>query len=77
MGEMVIKHKGQKVCVVAHGGVISAMFDNMFNVGPYRMADVHNHNSSWSRFQCRQGFREKWYIRDHNRIDHLIGTDLL
>lgn len=75
--DVVTTHPQQNVYVVAHGGVISAMFDNMFNVGPYRQADVHNYNASWSRFQYRDGFRERWYVRDHNRIDHLIGKDLL
>lgn len=77
MDDMVANHKGQNVYVIAHGGVISAMFDNIFNVGPYRQADVHNYNTSWSRFQYREGFRECWYIRDHNRIDHLIEKNLL
>ena len=77
MDDMVKNHMNQNVYVVAHGGVISAMFDNVFNVGPHRRADVHNYNTSWSRFQYRDGIREHWYLWDHNRVDHLIGKDLL
>ncbi|MEO1287423.1 MAG: histidine phosphatase family protein [Chloroflexota bacterium] len=70
-------HFGQRVYVVAHGGMISAFFDNVFNVGPYRNADVHNYNTSWSRFRYRNSTREPWRMLDFNRIDHLQGKDLL
>lgn len=72
------KHPNQAVYVVAHGGVIAAMFDNVFNVGPYRRCDVHNINTSWTLFEHHlDRGREPWSLRHHNRIDHLVGTDLL
>lgn len=77
MNAMIEQHMGKSVYVVAHGGVISAMFDNIFNVGPIRYADVHNYNTSWSRIQYRTTKRERWYLWDHNRIDHLVGTNLI
>jgi broad specificity phosphatase PhoE len=72
------QHPQQVIYVVTHGGVIAAMFDNVFNVGPYRRCDVHNVNSSWTLFEYRtDNGREPWLLRHHNRIDHLVGTTLL
>jgi len=78
MDDLARQHQRQRVYVVAHGGVISAMFDNVFNVGPYRQARTHSHNTGWSRFvHQRTSGRETWQVRFHNRIDHLIEKDLL
>jgi len=78
MDDMVAAYHGQRVYVVAHGGVISAIFDNIFNVGPYRRADVHNYNTSWSRFEYRNKHdREQWLLWEHNRTDHLRDAGLL
>lgn len=68
----------KRVYIVAHGGVISAIFDNMYNVGPYRRCDVHNYNTSWTQFEYRTGERlSPWYLWFHNRIDHLIAAGLM
>lgn len=71
------KHAQQQVYVIAHGGVIGAMFDNLFNVGPYRRAEIHTYNTGWSMFMYRPEHRYKpWSIYMHNRIDHLIEAGL-
>ena len=76
--DMMQKHPKQAVYVVAHGGVIAAMFDNLFNVGPYRRCGVHNINTSWTLFEHHPANGQKpWSLLHHNRIDHLMGTDLL
>ena len=76
--EVVERHPDQRVYVVAHGGVIAAVFDNMFNVGPYRRCGAYNINTSWTLFDYQPNITEKpWMLRHHNRIDHLIGTELL
>jgi len=72
------QHADETVYVVAHGGVISAMFDNLFNVGPYRRCMVDTYNTAWMRCEYRpDADREPWILQAHNRIDHLIGTDLI
>lgn len=71
-------HPGQCVYVVAHHGVIGAIFDNLFNVGPYRRCAIQIKNTGWTLFEHHpETGREPWSLKYHNRIDHLIGTDLL
>lgn len=78
MDTMLDNHVGKTVMVVAHGGVIAALFDNLFNVGPNRLCDVHNHQTGWTLFGYRpEKEQERWYLWSHNRVDHLAGTDLL
>jgi 2,3-bisphosphoglycerate-dependent phosphoglycerate mutase len=75
---LALRHIHQKVFVVAHGGVIAAMFDNVFNVGPYRRCDINNHNTSITLFEHRiKPEREPWSLWYHNRVDHLAGTGLI
>jgi len=76
--DLIEKHQGRKVYVVAHGGVISAMLDNIYNTGPYRNARTDTHNTGWSLFDHNPDIgRERWMLIHHNRIDHLILNDLL
>lgn len=76
--DLLSKHQGRRVYVVAHGGVISAMIDNIYNTGPYRNARTDTHNTAWSLFEYYpETGRENWMVHYHNRIDHLIEKDLL
>ena len=76
--EMIAKHQGRRVYVVAHGGVISGIMDNIYNAGPYRNARTDTRNTAWSMFEYQPDIgRENWMVHSHNRIDHLIGKDLL
>jgi 2,3-bisphosphoglycerate-dependent phosphoglycerate mutase len=76
--ELLTNHIDKTVYVVAHGGVVSAMFDNIFNVGPYRRGMVDTINTAWTHFEYRPELgHEPWILFSHNRIDHLIGKDLL
>lgn len=76
--ELTQKHTEETVYVVAHGGVIAAIFANVFNTGPYRHCDVHNYQTSSTLLEYRPEHKgENWYLRHHNRIDHLIGTSLI
>jgi probable phosphoglycerate mutase len=69
-----LRHPGQQIYVVAHAAVIAAVFDNMFNVGPYHRCDVYSHNTSLTRFWYRpQDGREPWLLEYHNRTEHLTG----
>lgn len=77
--ELCEKHSEADVYVVAHGGVIGAICDNIFNIGSFRRANIHNYNSSWTHFRYRPHTKnvEPWSLEAHNRIDHLILKDML
>jgi 2,3-bisphosphoglycerate-dependent phosphoglycerate mutase len=72
------QHKDQTVYVVAHGGVIAALFDLVFNVGSYKQCATSTDNTGWTRFvyHPNESFSD-WMLHDHNRVDHLIKADLL
>ncbi|MEL6406059.1 MAG: histidine phosphatase family protein [Chloroflexota bacterium] len=71
------RHQGQIVYVVAHGGVVSGMLENIYNSGPYRTARTHSDNSSWTLFEHQSDSpRAAWVLRHHNRVDHLIEKGL-
>lgn len=72
------KHKDQTVYVVAHGGVMAALFDLVFNVGAYRQCGVNTENTGWARFEYHpdQSYTD-WVLHDHNRVDHLSKAGLL
>ena len=72
------KHPKQTVYVVAHGGVISAVFDLVFNVGAYKQNGVTTQNTGWTRFKYHpsESFAD-WILYDHNRVDHLAKAGLL
>jgi broad specificity phosphatase PhoE len=71
------KHPKQTVYVVAHGGVLMALFDNIFNTGMYRMCQVQTENTGWSYFHYTPtAGRKTWQLLAHNRIDHLIEAGM-
>ena len=75
--DLIAKHKGEVVYVVAHAGVIAATFENLFNSGVYRHCDVFVDHTSWTYFQhMANSKREQWYLRAHNRVDHLIAAGM-
>jgi len=73
LDEMVEKHFGKTVYVVAHGGVLTATFEYLFNGGPRRMVTVDTKNTGWSefRYEIDRTGAALWAVRFHNRIDHL------
>lgn len=76
--DLIERHYGQQVFMVAHGGIVSTLFDHIYNVGLYRRARTHTDNTGWSRFNYQSdGTREFWEVEHHNRVDHLILNDLL
>lgn len=73
--EMVEKHFGKVVYVVAHGGVLTATFEHLFNGGSRRTVTMDTTNTGWSEFHYEKrndGFG-LWAIKHHNRIDHLTS----
>ncbi|MEM7336595.1 MAG: histidine phosphatase family protein [Chloroflexota bacterium] len=74
--DLVEKHDGETVVAVCHGGVIEMAFDHMFNIGPWRRAEVFTKNTGISRFEYgHTPHREYWRIYYHSRMDHLIGIE--
>lgn len=70
--DLMHRYAGKHVFVVAHGGVVAAMFDNIFNVGPYRRCSMHTDNTSITLFEYdEQSQREPWVLYYHNRVEHL------
>ena len=72
--ELVENHRGQTVAVVAHGGVVEAVFDHVFNIGPWRRCEIWDHNTAVTYFEyVEHAGRETWRLHYHNRTEHLIG----
>lgn len=76
--DMYRKYPAKTVYVVAHGGVISAMFDIAFNVPAYKQCGTISANTGWTRFtyRPRKSFAD-WILHDHSRVDHLAMAGLL
>ena len=74
---LIEKHRKKTVYVVAHGGVIMAIFENLFGVGMHRNScDLHTYNTGWVRFKYRGSKFADWTLYEYNRVDHLIKADL-
>jgi probable phosphoglycerate mutase len=72
--DLVERHRGQIVVVVAHGGVVESVFDHIFNVGPWRRCEVWDYNTAVTHFELvEHPGREVWRLHYHNRVDHLAG----
>ncbi|HRW04806.1 MAG: histidine phosphatase family protein [Caldilineaceae bacterium] len=72
--EMIDKHSNQHVVAVCHGGVIDAVFDHVFNVGPWRRCEIWTHNTGITYFEhVDHPGREVWRLHAHDRTDHLVG----
>lgn len=68
------KHADEIVMLVIHGFVIDAIFDLVYNIGPYRPVEVWTSNTGISHLQyVNRPTRERWRLYSQNRIEHLIG----
>lgn len=75
--ELIDNHRGQRVALVAHGGVVDAAFDHIFNIGPWRRCEVWDHNTAITYFEHVEiAGRETWRLHYHNRVEHLAGLDV-
>ena len=76
LDEVIRVHAGQVVLAVAHGGVLNAVADAVFNVGFYRHCDIHVPNTAISHFEYRgPSDWETWRVYSIGRIDHLASLD--
>jgi 2,3-bisphosphoglycerate-dependent phosphoglycerate mutase len=70
------RHHNQRVLVVCHGGVVEAVFDHIFNIGPWRRCEIWDHNTAITHFEyVEHPGREVWRLHYHNRTEHLVGLD--
>lgn len=75
--EMIDRHRSQIVLAVCHGGVIDAVFDHIFNVGPWRRCEMWTHNTGVSHFEYMEHpGREVWRLHYFNRVDHLTNVSV-
>ncbi len=67
-------HLEETVLVVCHEGVINAVFDHVFNIGPYRTCHIFNENTGITHLvYSPHPERESWGLRFQNRTEHLKG----
>lgn len=83
--EMLSRHSGQVVVTVAHGGVLDALFDHVFNVGPWRRCQIWTHNAALTHLEAldfapdsdyfAHAGPEFWRLHRHNCMAHLTGLE--
>jgi broad specificity phosphatase PhoE len=62
--------------VVCHGGVIEAVFDHVFNIGPWQRSQIWTRNTAVSLFEYVEiPRRETWRLHFHDRTEHLIAIE--
>jgi broad specificity phosphatase PhoE len=72
------KHPKQTVIAVCHGGVMDAVFDYCFGVGPWRRCEVWTTNTGVTHFEyVAIPGRETWRLYEHNLIEHLRAANML
>jgi probable phosphoglycerate mutase len=74
LNEMIERYPEGRVAAVCHGGVVNAVFDHVFNVGPYRRCEVWVRNTAYCHFQYRFIEREEpWLLHECGCTEHLAG----
>jgi broad specificity phosphatase PhoE len=77
--DMLEQRAGQTIIAVCHGGVMDAIFDYCFGIGPWRRCEVLTYNTGITHFEyVATPGRETWRLHEHNYIEHLrVPTGLL
>jgi probable phosphoglycerate mutase len=71
--ELVENRRDQVIVAVCHGGVIDAVFDHVFNVGPWRRCEIWTRNTGVTHFEyVEHPGRETWRLHYNNRTSHLL-----
>ncbi len=69
--------EGERILVVCHAGVIEAVFEYVFEKGPWSVVAVHTQHTGLSHLQYRPlPHLPDWWLHYHNRVTHL-PPDLL
>ncbi len=62
----------RRILVVAHGGVIEAFFEYIFEKGPWSVVAVETHHTGITHLEHRpQPHRPDWWLHYHNLTHHL------
>lgn len=65
----------RRILVVAHGGVIEAMFEYIFEKGPWSVVAVETHHTGITHLEHRpQPHRPDWWLHYHNLTHHLTDA---
>ncbi len=71
--DIVQKHAGENVLAVTHGGVINAVFGNIFRVGMHPYCELWNANTSLTHFEYLGDANQVlWRLHYQNRTEHLL-----
>jgi probable phosphoglycerate mutase len=74
--DMVDRHQKETIIAVCHGGVIDAVFDHIFNIGPWRRCEIWNSNTGVTCFEyVEHPRRETWRLHYNNRNTHLLEVE--
>jgi 2,3-bisphosphoglycerate-dependent phosphoglycerate mutase len=74
---IIVRHQGQQIAVVCHGGVIEASYFHLLQLGPQvrGRASFHVRNTAithWRHVETQDG-RHEWQLVSHNDHRHLDG----
>lgn len=71
--EIGIKHSGEKVLCVTHGGILMGFFQYVLGLSPLSMGHFKRHNAAVNAFEFNGG---KWILETWGDISHLesLGT---
>ena len=77
---IILRHPGERIVIVAHGGVIEVSFLHLLGLGPQARQRVsfHVRNTAithWSYAETESG-RQEWHLVTHNDHRHLIEPKL-
>ena len=77
--DMIEQHTGQSVIAVCHGGVMGAVFDYCFGIGPWTRCEVWTSNTAVTHFEyISVPGHETWRLHAHNSVEHLhANADML
>lgn len=73
LGEVVPDRR--RILAVAHGGVIEAIFEYIFEKGPWSVVAVETHHTGITHVEHRpQPHRPDWWLHYHNLTHHLTDA---
>ena len=70
--EVAAQLEGERALIVCHAGVIEAVFEYVFEKGPWSVVAVHTHHTGITHLQYRPiKHMPDWWLHAHNRVTHL------
>lgn len=73
--EVMEQHDERRILAVAHGGVIEAIFEYIFEKGPWSVVAIETHHTGITHLEHRpQPDRPDWWLHYHNLTHHLTDA---